>query len=359
MGIQRSSMFLASIALGGAFSVSAEAANPLPELRLDTQVQVFVNTLAADGPHAESQDLTGPSPDLFGESHSVRPPSGGANATAHAGYGVLGVSVDSSISNVPLPPISGLAYASSSGHADAYFTDVLRVDGGALNGQAGSLIVPWSFIGGGASASVAGPFPRPDQSSSVTWQLNVTSRQSNGGFLGSTVAGGTFFTDDATATEYSSFHTLAGHAEVMDSYAYGSGLPTLWREIPILFGQSVTLLAEMHVDFSSWAGNREMDPNDPSYLQLRSAQAVGDLGHTLRWGGISAVLDQYGNAVTTWSVDAASGTDYSVAIDVAAPVPEPGTWALLLVGLLGFGLIAAPRSSRAQQTKRAGEPEFH
>ena len=150
--------------------------------------------------------------------------------------------------------------------------------------------------------------------------------------LGLTSAIGYAVNDNAADTQYSSRHTLAGHATVEDSFGYGSGVPSLWQQVPIIFGQPVVLEASMRVDSAIWAGTREMNPTDPTYLQMRSAQAVGNLGHTLRWGGITKVLDANGNPILGWSVSAASGIDYGVANTSA--VPEPATSALMLAGLL-------------------------
>lgn len=56
--------------------------------------------------------------------------------------------------------------------------------------------------------------------------------------------------------------------------------------------------------------------------------------HTIRWGGIDAVFDAQGNRVAGWSVASLQG------VDLAAPVPEPGTAGLLLAGLLGVAGLA-------------------
>lgn len=60
-------------------------------------------------------------------------------------------------------------------------------------------------------------------------------------------------------------------------------------------------------------------------------EGISDFANTLKWGGISAVLDAAGNPVTGWTVQSLPG------VDLTTPVPEPGTWALMLAGLSLFG----------------------
>lgn len=57
-----------------------------------------------------------------------------------------------------------------------------------------------------------------------------------------------------------------------------------------------------------------------------------DFSHTLRWGGVSAVLDANGQALNNWAIESVPGVNLA-----AAAVPEPGTWATLAGGLLLLG----------------------
>jgi hypothetical protein len=62
-----------------------------------------------------------------------------------------------------------------------------------------------------------------------------------------------------------------------------------------------------------------------------NALAIGNLSHTLSWGGITRLTDlDTGEVITDWSMTSASGFDYSRA---AAAVPEPASLLLLVPGL--------------------------
>lgn len=68
-----------------------------------------------------------------------------------------------------------------------------------------------------------------------------------------------------------------------------------------------------------------------------------DFSHTLRWGGVSAVLDANGQAVNHWTIESAPGVNLAV-----AAVPEPGTWAMLAGGLLWLGGLGLSRQRGAR-----------
>jgi MYXO-CTERM domain-containing protein len=68
-----------------------------------------------------------------------------------------------------------------------------------------------------------------------------------------------------------------------------------------------------------------------------------DFSRTVRWGGISSIIDDTGQPITDWSVTSASGLDYSQ----PAPddLPEPA-----MLGLVAMGLPLATR--RRKKTDR-------
>jgi hypothetical protein len=66
----------------------------------------------------------------------------------------------------------------------------------------------------------------------------------------------------------------------------------------------------------------------PAVLGTVGTATVASFGNTLRWGGISSVIDlSTGQPITDWTITSASGFDYS-----QPAVPEPSTAALLAIG---------------------------
>jgi hypothetical protein len=69
-------------------------------------------------------------------------------------------------------------------------------------------------------------------------------------------------------------------------------------------------------------------------------QSFSDFAHTLRWGGISEVLDAQGQALSGWSIESLPGLDLRV-----AAVPEPPNALLWLTAVL---LFVAGKKRRAR-----------
>jgi len=77
---------------------------------------------------------------------------------------------------------------------------------------------------------------------------------------------------------------------------------------------------------------------------------VCDASGTAMWGGIRAVTDADGNPLTDWTVRSASGFDYTPSLypRVEAAVPEPHTWAMLILGFGAAGLLIRRRRAGAR-----------
>jgi PEP-CTERM motif len=86
----------------------------------------------------------------------------------------------------------------------------------------------------------------------------------------------------------------------------------------------------------------------------RQHQSESDFENTLRWGGIQAVLDDQGRPVTGWGISSLPGVDLTV-----AAVPEPGTWAMMLGGLLALGWIRRSRHALLVQRSLHGGVRRH
>ncbi|HRA64240.1 MAG TPA: PEP-CTERM sorting domain-containing protein [Burkholderiaceae bacterium] len=120
----------------------------------------------------------------------------------------------------------------------------------------------------------------------------------------------------------------------------GSGVDGIWTlNIPFQFGSwaQYQISANTEVRVGGNAG----------WGQSVDHEGESDFSHTLKWGGISAVLDASGQPVLNWTVQSLPG------IDLTTPVPEPSSWALMLAGLVLLGWLAQ------QQQRRATSPQHN
>lgn len=108
-------------------------------------------------------------------------------------------------------------------------------------------------------------------------------------------------------------------------------------------------------DFGSWndfylqmwtGAESKVQPGYNAQVGI-SHYAESDFAHTLRWGGVSAVLDANGQPVSDWNIESLPGVNLRVSALPAGAVPEPGTFALLLAGLGVMGWLLARRRHHA------------
>jgi hypothetical protein len=105
-------------------------------------------------------------------------------------------------------------------------------------------------------------------------------------------------------------------------------------DVPIVFNSPFQLMAEMTAFTTaqtSFAGDL--------------ASAHSNFGSSGYWGGLSGVHLADGTLLSGYSVSSASGFDWTSAYGapVAAPIPEPETYAMLLAGLGLLGFVARRR----------------
>ncbi|WP_377159801.1 PEP-CTERM sorting domain-containing protein [Roseateles sp. UC29_93] len=111
--------------------------------------------------------------------------------------------------------------------------------------------------------------------------------------------------------------------------------------LEFIFGNPIRI--QMNATVSADALLAEADSGPAGSL---SAAGFADFSRSFYWGGLLAVTDANGNAVNGVTALNNVGVDYAQSFANAALVPEPGTWALMAIGLVMLALIAGRRRSR-------------
>jgi hypothetical protein len=69
-----------------------------------------------------------------------------------------------------------------------------------------------------------------------------------------------------------------------------------------------------------------------------------DAGNSSYWGGVTSVTNASGGALSGWTLTSLSGVDYSASMAPGvAGVPEPTTWAMMIIGFGSAGSIVRRR----------------
>lgn len=192
----------------------------------------------------------------------------------------------------------GSAYQFPFGQSNGGWVDTLRID---LPGQTGASGV-WTF-----TVDVGGFI---DTASGGSGQLLLSAFKDRSELLNNVAGfdrgGSDLFTTDRQRVRWSA--SRGGEREVQDLVTFA---------VPVTVGQAF----DWGVFGTAIAGDVSYGSGpDPS-------TALADFSHTVHYGG-SAILTIGGVAAQGWSLASASGVDWMQ----AAPVPEPGSWALLLAG---------------------------
>lgn len=293
---------------------------------------------------------------------------GSASVLATAGYGQLGGGSSAAASWDPLIDgttggggwTAGTGYTGSpSGLRMTYFGDVLTVNAAGHAGQSGvahATLTLSSLLSTSLPNIVIG---------------DAASEQASVGFSVDVVTGATDSWGESGLAHATSHLQATGGLSIANGAGYQGGENlnqmqvlnmghlvydgtiqpryVLELDIPIVFGQSFSLGAQLQSGAAATVGVPALSPDDPAYAFTRYAFAQANI--SLAWGGISSVdvtspPDLVAPTVTTlndFSVVSASGTDYLHAI---SPVPEPGSGWLLAAGCGWLGWRRRTRADR-------------
>lgn len=220
----------------------------------------------------------------------------------------------------------------------AYLTVNLIIDGGLVANRSGAsttaaisnftlgLKSPWPYVPPSAGGQ--------NNSDALYYQL-----QESG-------TGGTTFTRQVTKIIRNAVQpVVTTNPPLQDSSLVGE-IWTFRQWFPT--GFDTTFILEMVTNTSGSLGRIGLE--DGSGNGNGAFGAASDFRHTIQWGGIGAITDQFGNDISQLvTITSGSGVNYLQPIN-APPVPLPGTLVSLVTGVV---LLAA----RTRWAQRSRTPE--
>ena len=306
--------------------VCALAAVPPAQAAFTSTVTVSSKGIALVRAGAASQDNTTPwvfdtgasfasAAATANQSHVDIDNTGGALATAHAvpgGLHVTAYALGQSISGAVLPNSSNWQAAGSAG-GEARSSDGLVFN---IAGLAANTLVTVSF-GVNFSGVLAW------QNTGITPTLGTTT-MSGGGWRVDLAGQGS----GNTAALYTERGVITDQRPLTTGAIAGSSVVSLGNVVPL------TMM--LYADATASAVGRCAD--DGCGVGQVASNSFADFGHTLGWGGISALHHSNGDSIdlSRLQLTSDSGFDYRQAY--VSAIPEPATWALWLVSLGGLAV---------------------
>jgi PEP-CTERM motif len=299
-------------------SIQAQA---LPTISIQTRV--FAGNDfdgVTESAYANAADTGQARSDGVGFAGSRFPGSGGASLFGSADFGTLKAGAVSSCNGV----------CGAGAGVDVSFADEMRIDRVGMQGQIGILTTRLSYQWEGTNINqVDGAFASYAQSNI---QLMLTG-------LG-TIGASQFSSTNALSPARLQISDLSGSlidvpfaftAEVTTPFAFGTVLPF-----------------SLSLGVGTYAAGA-IGPQDRQFLAYASMNAR----NSAYWGGMSVSLAD-GTVINDYELSAASGIDWRKSF-VPTPVPEPGTFALLLGGLVTL-FLARRRATRETLATLQSQP---
>jgi hypothetical protein len=237
---------------------------------------------------------------------------GQSSGTSNAAEGSLRAYASANGSTVAPSPSGSINVA---GYARASWNDYLTIGAGNLFGQQGYITAELNLSGAFSGSLLGAP---QAYSGELTRYASLQ-------ILGTGMSG------NCGGWNYCEVKEANGTLGVAN---YSPSLSVINVSIPLTFGFQAGLSYTMDVIASAFVLTRGS----------LGSSADSAIDYTLSWGAITGVFEKNGNAVSNFTATSTSGFDYLR--QVAAPIPEPETYAMMLAGL---GLIGVMTRRRRQK----------
>jgi hypothetical protein len=310
--------------LGGTYHVEAEARDD--------------HESAIGNPSVQDNDLTGEAPSVNNVvDYSAQPGAEIAQSnsacilTMHAQLGSFQI-FTSAISNSarvtndhPLYTVEAQARSS----ANLSVSDVLRI-----NTTPGRKIINAKWTISGYLGADANGAQSADPNDSFLYDYTQSVGESWLGVSGTGITPGPIPGDNiANGNQYAEYFKQQGGKQPPPTIDHLAVDPpaSVAISFELLPGQPTSVSWQFYVGAEANVENKDLTPGSGF------AVATSQFSHTMTWGGITSVIDETtGQPITDWTLDSASGFDYTQA------VPEPSTFVL---AVLAFGVAFRRRFS--------------
>ena len=173
-------------------------------------------------------------------------------------------------------------------------------------------------------------------------QINGTMAANNGSTDGNAASRADWFFRAYTDSNRRSLGSTSASSGVTNFYNWGfAGEPNVSElysfELPVVLNQIVSFYLSLEARASASGWRAGLPGSAASFIPVQSS-AASSFGNTASWQGITSLKLNDGTLLQDWTLSSASGFDY------VSPVPEPGSWLMMTVGLAALGGVARRRA---------------